>query len=133
MSSPTEKTRKERTVRSAREKCQAVLALWTGRRRPSEICRELQIPANLLSGWQERALEGMLQALEPRTRQQEERGPLLAPRLERLLERKLARTKAELERLRQRVRIREVLAGGKTRAKKKRGSHDRDPHPPAVA
>ena len=49
MNSTPEKTRKERTLRSAREKCQAVLALWTGRRRPSEICRELQIPSN----WQE--------------------------------------------------------------------------------
>ena len=99
MNAPTDKTRKERTVRSAREKCQAVLALWTGRRRPSEICRDLQIPANLLSGWQERAMEGMLQALEPRTRRQEDRGPMLPPRMEQLLDRKLARLETRIARL----------------------------------
>lgn len=98
-SNPVEKTRKERNVRSAREKCQAVLALWTGSRRPSEICRELAIPANLLNGWQERAMEGMLQALEPRTRKQEDRGPMLAPRMERLLDRKLTRLEARLSKV----------------------------------
>ena len=94
-----EKPRKERTVRGAKEKCQAVLALWTGRRRPSEVCRELGIPANLLLGWQERAMEGMLSALEPRTRRQEDRGPMLEPRMERLLERKVARLETRLARL----------------------------------
>jgi transposase-like protein len=94
-----EKVRKERTVRSAREKCQAVLAMWTGRRRPSEICREMDIPGNLLLGWQERAMEGMLQALEPRTRRQEDRGPMLDPRMEKLLERKMARLESRIARL----------------------------------
>jgi hypothetical protein len=98
MNTTTDKTRKERTVRSAREKCQAVLALWTGRRRPSEICHDLAIPANLLHGWQERAMEGMLTALEPRTRKQEERGPMLAPRMEKLLDRKLARLEMRIAR-----------------------------------
>jgi len=87
-----EKVRKERTVRSAREKCQAVLAMWTGRRRPSEICREMDIPGNLLLGWQERAMEGMLQALE-------HRGPMLDPRMEKLLERKMARLESRIARL----------------------------------
>ena len=94
-----EKPKRERRVYSAREKCQAVLALWTGQRRPSEICRELNIPSNLLSGWQERAMEGMLQAMEPRSRRQEERGPILAPRMEKLLERKVARMESRLARL----------------------------------
>ena len=75
-------------MHSAQQKCQAVLALWTGRRRLSELCRELNVPANLIMGWQERALEGMLKALEPRTRRQEDRGPILADRLQRMLERK---------------------------------------------
>ena len=99
MNSPTDKTRKERTIRSAREKCQAVLAIWTGRRRPSEICKELAIPSNLLSCWQERAMEGMLQALEPRTRKQEDRGPMLAPRMEKLLDRKMARLESRIARM----------------------------------
>jgi transposase-like protein len=82
------KLRKERMVHSAQIKCQTVLALWTGRRRLSELCRELNVPANLIMGWQERALEGMLTTLEPRTRRQEDRGPILADRLQRMLERK---------------------------------------------
>jgi hypothetical protein len=106
MNSRNTKERKERTMRSAREKCQAVLAIWTARRRPSEICKELDIPSNLLSCWQERAMEGMLQALEPRTRRQEDRGPILAPRMEKLLDRKLARLENRIAR----------LGGTKTRA-----------------
>ena len=94
-----EKPKRERRAYSAREKCQAVLSLWTGRRRPSELCRDLSIPSNLLSGWQERAMEGMLQALESRTRRQEERGPMLAPQMEKLLERKLARLESRIARL----------------------------------
>ncbi len=82
------KVRKERTMHSAQQKCQAVLALWTGRRRPSELCRELNVPSNLLQTWQERSLEGMLKALEPRTRRQEDRGPILGDRLQKMLERK---------------------------------------------
>ena len=94
-----EKPKRERRVYNAREKCQAVLALWTGRRRPSEICRELNIPSNLLSGWQERAMEGILKALEPQSRRQEERGPMLPPRMEKLLERKAVRLTTRLARL----------------------------------
>lgn len=93
------KVRKERTVHSAQQKCQAVLALWTGRRRPTEICREMNVPANLIMGWQERALEGMLRALEPRTRRTEDRGPILADRLQRMLERKATLLSSRMARL----------------------------------
>ena len=99
MNNTVEKAKKERTVRSAREKCQAVLSVWTRRRRPSEVCRELNVPSNLLNGWQERAMEGMLTALEPRTRRQEDRGPMLDPKMERLLERKLVRLETRIARL----------------------------------
>ena len=98
-SNAVDKVKRERTMRSAREKGQAVLAVWTGRRRPSEICRELSIPANLLQQWQERAMEGLLGALEPRTRRQEDRGPLLDPRMEKLLGRKLVRLETRIARL----------------------------------
>jgi hypothetical protein len=70
----------------AMQKCQAVLSIWTERRRPAEICRELQIPWMVLSHWQRRAMEGMLQALEPRVRL--EKGPALSPRLQAMLEKK---------------------------------------------
>ena len=70
----------------AMEKCQAVLSIWTERRKPSAICRELSIPWMVLSQWQKRAMEGMLQALEPRVSL--DKGPALSPRLQTLLEKK---------------------------------------------
>jgi hypothetical protein len=68
------------------EKCRAVLSVWTERRRSSEVCRELSIPWMVLSLWQKRAMEGMLQALEPRVKL--DKGPALSPRLQALLEKK---------------------------------------------
>ena len=71
------------------EKCRAVLALWTGTRRPCEICREYAIPYSLLTHWERRALEGMVQALTPRVALT--RGPGLSPRLQVVLEKRLKR------------------------------------------
>src|SRR4051812_45312675 len=68
----------------AMERCQAVLSVWTERRKPTEVCREMKVPYALLSHWQDRALEGMLQALEPRVNL--EKGAALPPRLLRILE-----------------------------------------------
>ena len=99
MKAKTAERKAERRRFTAAEKCRAVLALWTGRRRPSEVCRELGVPSNLLQAWQERALEGMLKALEPRTRRQEDRGPILADRLQKMLERKTALLGNRLARL----------------------------------
>jgi hypothetical protein len=70
----------------AMEKCRAVLSIWTERRRPSEICRELSVPWMVIAQWQKRAMEGMLQALEPRVRL--EKGPALSPRLQAMLDKK---------------------------------------------
>lgn len=88
-----EKTEKAKIVKTrpvmaygAMEKCRAVLSVWTERRRPAEVCRELSIPWMLLSLWQKRAMEGMLQALEPRVKL--DKGPALSPRLQALLEKK---------------------------------------------
>lgn len=82
------KTEKKRQMVNygAMEKCQAVLSIWTERRRPAEICRELSIPWMVLSHWQKRAMEGMLQALEPRVSL--DKGPALSPRLQAMLENK---------------------------------------------
>jgi len=88
--SPTTKKRpRQRTLRqwTAREKAEAVLALWTERRKPSEICKELEIGWTTLDNWQSRALEAMLEVLEPRERK-EERAPALSARLQELLQRK---------------------------------------------
>lgn len=68
------------------EKCKAVLSVWTERRRPAEICREMSIPWMVLSQWQKRAMEGMLQALEPRVSL--DKGPALSSRLQSMLEKK---------------------------------------------
>jgi len=70
----------------AMEKCRAVLSVWTERRRPAEICREMTIPWMVLAHWQKRAMEGMLQALEPRVSL--DRGAALSPRLQTMLEKK---------------------------------------------
>lgn len=80
------KKRRKASGHTAQEKCRAVLSLWTERQKPAEICREMGVGWSLLSQWQERAMEGMLQALEPRVRL--ERGVALSPRLAVLLEKR---------------------------------------------
>lgn len=71
---------------TAEQKCRAVLSVWTERNKPVEICRELGVPWSLLNQWQDRAMEGMLLALQPRV--PVEKGVALNPRLAVLLERK---------------------------------------------
>jgi len=71
---------------TAEEKCQAVLTLWTERRKPGEVCREMGVAWGVLKQWEDRAMEGMLLALQPRV--QVERGVALSPRLAVLLEKK---------------------------------------------
>lgn len=88
MTATETKVKRERVVRSAKEKAQAVLAFWTERRRPSQICRELKITTNQLSQWQDRAMEGILAALAPREGKVPEPKPSLPAKLERLLARK---------------------------------------------
>ena len=85
-----EKAKRERKHHAlnygAMEKCRAVLSIWTERRKPSAICREMQVPWMVLAQWQKRAMEGMLQALEPRVSL--DKGPALSPRLQSMLEKK---------------------------------------------
>lgn len=81
------KERKRTTLNyGAMEKCRAVLSIWTERRKPSAVCRELSVPWMVLAQWQKRAMEGMLQALEPRVSL--DKGPALSPRLQTMLEKK---------------------------------------------
>ena len=51
---------------TASEKAQAVLAIWTERVKTAQVMKTLQVPYITLQQWQDRAMEGMLQALEPR-------------------------------------------------------------------
>jgi hypothetical protein len=70
---------------TAEQKCRAVLSVWTERRKPGEVCQELGVAWSLLNQWQERAMEGMLLALQPRVLV--DKGVALSPRLAVLLER----------------------------------------------
>ncbi len=88
---------------SAQQKAQAVLAVWTERRKPNEICRELGVGWTILDGWQKRALEGMLQALEPRVNL--EKGSALSPRLQSLLSRR--RQERTEERIGRRLKVKQ--------------------------
>ena len=72
---------------TAEQKCRAVLSVWTERRKPREVCRELGVASSLLNQWQERAMEGMLLALQPRV-PMIEKTVALNSRLAVLLERK---------------------------------------------
>jgi hypothetical protein len=71
---------------SAAEKAQAVLAVWTERVKPAEVMRMMSISYVILQQWQERAMEGMLQALESRANLAD--GAALSPRLRTLLQKR---------------------------------------------
>jgi len=81
-----DKREKKVSKHTAEERCRAVLSIWTERRKPGEICRELGVTWNLLNQWQDLAMEGMLLALQPRVSM--EKAVALNPRLAVLLERK---------------------------------------------
>ena len=80
---PKKTTKRVRREFTAQQKSEAVLGLWTERRKPSALCRELSVSWTTLDSWQRRALEGMLQALAPK-RPEKEPLPVLTPRLEKL-------------------------------------------------
>jgi transposase-like protein len=71
---------------TAQQKVEAVLSVWSERRGPSEVCREMGVAWTILNQWQERALEGMLQALESRVNL--DKGPALSTRLRQMLQKK---------------------------------------------
>lgn len=58
-----EKKRKTRRVVSARAKAQAVLAVWSGRRNASQMCRELGVNWGSLHGWERKGLQGIHRAM----------------------------------------------------------------------
>jgi len=76
---------------SGLEQCRAVLRVWSERQSATDICRAMKISSGLFTLWQERALEGMLMALEPlEGRTAPNHGPALSGRLKKLLEKKAA-------------------------------------------
>jgi len=66
------------------DKVQAVLAVWTEKCKPADVCRQYQVNWMTFHHWQRRAMEGMLQALE--TRANLAKGQALSPRLQHLLQ-----------------------------------------------
>ena len=95
------KAKKESLPYNAQQRVQAVLSVWTERRRPREVCQELGISAMVLSAWEKRGLGAMLKALDSQTRL--ERGPALSPKLERLLARQALQQKGRLAKLEKRL------------------------------
>ena len=114
-----EKRRRRVLGHTPEEKCRAVLLVWTERRKPGEVCRELGVDWGVLQQWQDRAMEGMLLALQPRLRV--ERGVALSPRLAVLLKRSQAgmmkRLDKRLKKLQGNLRVPQEL--GEAAAEKK--------------
>jgi transposase-like protein len=104
----TEKVKRRRLApaaspHTASEKAQAVLAIWTERVKTAEVMKAMGVQYMTLQQWQERAMEGMLQALEPRVNLAD--GAVLSPRIRALLDKrqqqvgkeKLSKRLAELQ------------------------------------
>ena len=73
----------------AAEKCRLVLSVWMEKKKASALCREQGISSSLFCQWQDRALSGMLDALEPRGKREGVDGPALPILVKRLLDRKV--------------------------------------------
>lgn len=97
--------RLERVI-GVEERVKAVLAVWTERCKPVDVCRELGVPWITFSQWQDRAMEGMLQALEPRVSLM--RGAALSPRLQHLLSKRQRGTDNLSDRLLQIQRLKKT-------------------------
>lgn len=81
--------RRQTKVYSAKQKSQAVLALWSGRRNAARLMKELGVAWGVVNHWEKRALTGMLTALDPTWKQPETESLRLPSRVERLLEKTL--------------------------------------------
>ena len=77
---------KARRSFTAKLKCEAVLSVWSERRKPAEVCRELEIEWQQLNNWQDTAMKAMMQALDPKRTPDGQRLAAVSPRVEKLLE-----------------------------------------------
>ena len=82
------KRKKGKASYTAVEKCRAVLSVWTERCTIEKVCQELGIVRSVFAYWQQRAMEGMLLALESSRWPLDKGGIALSPRLAVLLEAK---------------------------------------------
>lgn len=116
MADKKDKAERKRTsvAISAAARCKAVLSVWSERRKPSEVCRELEVNWAVLRQWETRALEAMLQALQPRQRQ--ETRPELSRHLVKLMAKKEAVVEAASSRLERRLeKLQESRCGKKAK------------------
>lgn len=90
-----ERKRKPQRLFGAKEKSQAVLSLWSGRRSASALMRELSVPWGALHGWELRAIQGILTALDPDWKQTKEAVSNLPLRVEKLIERTLPKAETQ--------------------------------------
>jgi len=81
--------RQANRAHSAKEKAQAVLSVWSARRSPSALTKELGVPWSAINQWEKRALSGMLTALDPTWKLGVEDQPILPRRVEKLIEKAL--------------------------------------------
>ena len=88
---------------SGREQCRAVLRVWSGKSSVKQVSREMGTTEAALRQWREHAMDGMLAALEPREKQESVRGPVLPPKLRKLLERKAEALEGKVPRLARRL------------------------------
>ena len=86
--------KRSRRIFDPQQKITAVLSIWSERRTSAQVCQEMEISPALLGQWQNLAIEGMLKALDPKTR---DPLPPLNHRLTRLIEKKLAAPSGKLE------------------------------------
>ena len=78
--------KQEHRIFAAADKCKAVLSVWSERRKPAEVCREMGITWMQFNQWQNSALQGILSALE--TKKDQVKCPPISERLEKLMERR---------------------------------------------
>ena len=89
-----ERKRQPQRLFGAKEKSQAVLSLWSGRRSASALMKELSVPWGVLHGWEQRAIQGILTALDPDWKQAKEAVSNLPSRVEKLIEKTLPKPQA---------------------------------------
>jgi transposase-like protein len=107
--SPAERPRTRNVAWTAAQKAEAVLKVWAQASTPSRICREMNITWTILNHWQQRAMEGMLQALEPYV--QLDKGQALSPRLQELIRKRSSIPKEKLTARLRRLEKKELTGG----------------------
>ena len=79
---------KRRRTYTAEQKCRVVLAMWTRKKKGTELCREVGITWQMLNRWQGMAMEGLVRGLRPREGERKS-GPALGRQVRQLLDRKV--------------------------------------------